>query len=240
MPSLFLSVNLLSGKKRHFITENAPIFTCPFFLPPPAQTIHHSNQSETNRTDVCHLAGGLGNTPNSAETAKVTARFRTPHPTASKATNRQFYTAWFHHDQLPAYSNMRIIAPRSGDLQEITAAPSGVTPQLVVVVTGWLPAACQRQRQQTHPQSRTAHTHSSFLQFVYREAGRNHTEPIARFHAFHHPVIPRRERKSHACSRNTQLPGTTFRYFQRFPCRLSRRSRLYTIPLPPYTPFQPV
>ena len=193
------------------------------------------------------LAGGLGSTPNSAETAKVTVRFRTPHPTASKATNRQFSTQpWFHHDQLPAYSNMRIIAPRSGDLQEITAAPSGVTPQLVVVVTGWLPAARQRQRQQTHPQSRTAHPHSSFLQFVYRKASRNHTEPIARFHAFHHPVIPRRERKSHACSRNTQLPGTTFRYFQRLPCRLSRRSRtlhnttstVYSVPAGMKYPFQ--
>ena len=57
MPSLFLSVNPLSGKKRHFITENAPMFTGPFFLPPPAQTIHYSNQSETNRTDVCHRSG---------------------------------------------------------------------------------------------------------------------------------------------------------------------------------------
>ena len=48
------------------------------------------------------LVGGLGSTPNSAETAKVTVRFRTPHPTASKATNRQFYAAMVSSRSTPS------------------------------------------------------------------------------------------------------------------------------------------
>lgn len=186
------------------------------------------------------LAGGLGSTPNSAETAKVTVRFRTPHPTASKATNRQFYAAMVSSRSTPSLQQHADHRPtqRRSARNHCCAKWGHPTARRcrnrMAARSPPTPASADASAKQNGSSAQL------FLQFVYRKASRNHTEPIARFHAFHHPVIPRRERKSHACSRNTQLPGTTFRYFQRFPCRLSRRSRLYTIPLPPYTPFQPV